>query len=136
MHAITEFLFPAPAKRKATSIIGWWEKRRLPFNLAVGTAGIVSLGISYLFAALPPGGILFPGMIPWQPVVAFAVMANACYLLGPIAEIAIEKLWGRQVLPTGPVLYRMGLTFSVGLALFPALLMTIFWVVRIVIGIF
>lgn len=134
MTALTEFLFPAPAKRKATSIIGWWEKRRLPFNLAVGAAGVVSLGVSYLFAALPPGG-MFPGLVPWQPIVVFGVMANVCYLLGPTAEIIIDKLWGRQVLPTGPVLYRMGLTFSVGLALFPALLMTIFWVVRVVMGI-
>lgn len=135
MNALTEFLFPAPAKRTAGSILGWWEKRRLPYNLAVGTAGVVSLGLGSIFSALPPGGIVLT-LFPWQPIVLFAVMANVCYLLGPAVEIAIEKLWGRQVLPTGPVLYRMGLTFSVGLALFPALIMVIFWVARMVIGVF
>ena len=135
MGALTEFLFPAPAPRKATAILGWWEKRRLPFNLAVGAAGVASLGISYLMIALPPNG-MFPGLIPWQPIVVFGLLANVCYLLGPTAEIIIEKLWGPEVLPTGPVLYRMGLTFSVGLALLPALLVTLFWVVRIVMMIF
>jgi hypothetical protein len=41
--------------------------------------------------------------------VAFGVMANLCY--------------------------RIGLTFSVGLALFPALLMSIYWVARVVMAI-
>ena len=31
-------------------------------------------------------------------------------------------MWKGEVLPTGPALYRMGLTFSVGLALFPTLI--------------
>lgn len=31
--------------------------------------------------------------------------------------------------------YRIGLTFSVGLALFPALLMSIYWVARVVMAI-
>jgi hypothetical protein len=63
-------------------------------------------------------------------------MANVCYLLGPTIEIALQELWGDKLLPVGPGLFRMGLTFSVGLALFPALLFTIAWVVRVVIGLF
>lgn len=135
MNALTEFLFPAPAQRKATAILGWWERRRLGYNLIVGSAGIVSLGIGMLFSALPPGSVIL-GSFPWQPIVGFGLLANVCYTLGPFTEIAIEKLWGREVLPTGPVLYRMGLTFSVGLAMLPALMMVIFWVARIVGAIF
>jgi hypothetical protein len=45
-------------------------------------------------------------------------------------------MWGRGLLPTGPALFRMGLTFSVGLALFPALLMMFVWVARIAFSIF
>ncbi len=58
-------------------------------------------------------------------------------LLGPTIEILIDKLWGRAVLPVGPSLYRMGLTFSVGLALFPTLIMMIAlvgWFVARVVG--
>jgi hypothetical protein len=58
--ALTEFLFPTPAKRKAHSIFGWWEKRRLPYTIAIGSAGLVSLGFTYLFTALPPGRGLVP----------------------------------------------------------------------------
>jgi len=94
MSAITEFLFPAPAKRSAASIIRWWERRRLPYNLAVGAAGVLSLAFSTILVALPPNGPLLSTVRPWQPILV-----------------------------------------SVGLALFPALLMVIFWVARIVMAI-
>lgn len=128
MTSLTEFLFPAPAPRTARAIFGWWESRRLAYNVMVGSAGLVSMGI------VAGATLLFGDPLhPLQELVvatAFGVMANVCYLLGPTLEVAIEKLWGRKVLPTGPTLYRMGLTFSVGLALFPSLLATIMVVVR------
>lgn len=134
MSALTEFLFPAPARRTPTDIILWWERRRLAYNACVGTAGLVSLGTLSAVAMLF-GGEPF-GIYIWVPVMTFGAGANLCYLLGPATELLINGLWGRQVLPTGPMLFRMGLTFSVGLALFPALLAVIFLVVRVVIGIF
>ena len=134
MSALTEFLFPAPARRSTGAIIAWWEKRRLAYNVCVGTAGSVSL-----MAFWAVGGVLGSGP-PFLPslvaATVFGVMANVCYLLGPAAELLIEKLWGREVLPAGPTLYRMGLTFSVGLALFPTLLLAIGLVVRAVLGAF
>ncbi len=48
-----------------------------------------------------------------------------------MTEIAIEKLGGGKVLPTGPVLFRMGLTFSAGLALLPTLIASADWVFRV-----
>ncbi len=134
MGALTEFLFPAPARRSAKSIVGWWERRRLPYNLAVGAAGIASIAWIYVAETFAPGGG-FPGPLPWQPLVAFGVLANFCYLLGPATEILIEKLGRGQILPTGPTLYRMGLTFSVGLALLPGLIMTISLAVRVVLAV-
>ena len=53
----------------------------------------------------------------------------------PATELLIGMIWGRRVLPTGPALFRMGLTFSVGLALFPSLLAVMLLVVRVVVGI-
>ncbi len=130
MSALTEFLFPAPAPRSARAILAWWEKRRLGYNAIVGGAGVLSLTMSVLINALPPNG--FIGPVPWIAVAVFGVLANVCYLLGPVAELTIEKIWKGRVLPTGPVLYRMGLTFSVGLALFPTLLVSMVWVYRVV----
>jgi hypothetical protein len=68
----------------------------------------------------------------WPPIVVFGVLANICYLFGPITEILITRIWGNELLPTGPVLHRIGLTFSVGLALLPTLIISVGWVVRIV----
>jgi len=135
MSAITEFLFPAPARRAVGPIVGWWESRRLRYNLIVGGAGVTSLVAVRLITLLPPHPLHLPTSFlhaVWLPVLAFAVMANVCYTMGPAVEVMVEKLWGRQVLPVGPSLFRMGLTFSVGLALLPTLLVVFGWIVRII----
>ena len=134
MTELTEFLFPAPARRTVGGIVRWWESRRLAYNLFLGGAGLLSLGAINLITLIPPG---LPSVgFPWLAVVVFGVMANVCYLLGPAIEIALQKLWGEKLLPVGPALFRMGLTFSVGLALFPTLLYMIAWVVQVVSGLF
>ena len=134
MTELTEFLFPAPARRSFGSIVRWWESRRLAFNVFVGGAGLVSLSALGLTALLTGD---LPAPSDWPSIVlAFGVMANVCYVMGPPVEIALQKLWGDKVLPVGPTLFRMGLTFSVGLALFPALLISMFWVARIVFSLF
>ena len=130
MTALGEFLFPAPARLTPGGIIKWWERRRLPYTLFVGSAGVLTLALSHLIVALPPSGEAVP--LLWAPIAFFAVMANVCYLFGPVTEILVTKIWGDQLLPTGPVLYRIGLTFSVGLALLPTLIISVGWVVRIV----
>jgi hypothetical protein len=122
MSALTEFLFPAPASRSAGAILGWWEKRRLFYNLAVGAAGSVSFVVMSVVDSILKGD---PHWVPWPFVVLFGIGANVMYCLGPTIEILIDKIWGRTVLPVGPGLYRMGLTFSVGLALFPCVIMMI-----------
>ena len=129
MSALTEFLFPAPARRTAGGIISWWEKRRFAYNAVVGTAGLVSLGSLTVVASIVDGTLSPP---PWPPVLVFGVLANLCYFLGPCAELLVHTVWGRSMLPVGPALYRMGLTFSVGLALFPTLLAVLWMVVRVV----
>jgi len=129
MSSLAEFLYPAPAPRSVGKIIGWWERRRLFYNAAVGAAGLVSLTAVTTVAAIAGGE---PGPMILLPAAVFGVMANVCYLLGPAAEILAHMLWGRTVLPLGPALYRIGLTFSVGLALFPTLLVTLWAVAAVV----
>lgn len=87
-----------------------------------------------MFIRLTPGGHAVQ-FFSWVPIAVFAGIANVCYLLGPSIEILIHKLWDDEVLLTGPVLFQMGLTFSVGLALLPALVTDIYWVARIVFAI-
>ena len=131
MTDLVEFLFPAPAERSAGGILKWWESRRIPFNLIVGGAGLVTLGVMRVFTWL-----ISEPFVPWQAIVVYGVAANLCYLFGPALEIAVDKVWGRKVLPVGPGLYRMGLTFSVGLTLLPALIFTVMSVVVMVIKVF
>ncbi len=132
MHELTEFLFPAPAERRTGAIWAWWERRRIAYNAWVGAAGTFTLVACTAISMLPPHPLGPPPLaVLWPLVAIFAVMANVCYTSGAVLETLAEKLWGRQVLPIGPSLYRMGLTFSVGLALFPTLLMIIAWILRV-----
>jgi len=134
VSTLTEFLFPAPAPRRLGAILGWWEKRRPAYNLWVGIAGSVSLLTFWAVTGLfGPGPLFLPGLFLAG---VFGVMANVCYCLGAATEILVDLVWGRTVLPTGPTLYRMGLTFSVGLALLPTLLLTMAVVIRVVFGVF
>lgn len=133
MSAVGEFLFAAPAQRSTGSIVRWWERRRFAYNLGVAAAGAFTYVYGTVIALMPPGGgVDYPPLS--FPLVALA-LANVCYFLGPATEIVIDKLWGERLTPAGPLLYRMGLTFSVGLALLPALVITLIWVVRIAVGV-
>jgi hypothetical protein len=119
---LTELLFPLPAHRRTTlGIVIWWESRRLLFNVIVGTTGLVTLAVILVADLVAPGQTdralsLSPALFP---VVAYGVLANVCYTLGPIVEATLERVWKDQILPIGPALFRQGLAFSVGLTLLP-----------------
>jgi hypothetical protein len=130
MTALTEFFFRYPDRaRSSWSIVNWWESRRLAYNLSVGTAGVISIGTIEIFQLLPPHSMLLP--IPWQAVAVYAVLANICYSLGPLAELGIRRLWGEELEPVGPALFRYGFAFSIGLTLLPAGLAPLEWVARL-----
>lgn len=128
-HSLVDFLYAPPAPRTVPGIIKWWESRRLKYNLIVGGTGVVSLAAIRVLSSLPPDPLHIPYI--WQPIVAYGVLANLCYLLGPMGEIAVEKLGRGKILPTGPGFFRMGLTFSVGLTLLPTLIFAVDWGLRI-----
>jgi hypothetical protein len=134
MTALTDFLFPAPAQRSVRGIIYWWESRRLKYNLIVGASGLLALSIVEVLSWVPPGR--YPFSVPLPIIGVFGVMANVCYTFGSVVEVAIEKLWGRKALPTGPTLFRMGLTFSLGLTQLPTLLASFTWAFRVLRALF
>ena len=119
---LADFLYPEPAERRAGAIIGWWERRRLPYNLIVGGTGLVTMtfgaALTAVVATLQPVDLV-RGAIWW------AVWANVCYSLGPVAEIALQKLLGKRLLPAGPLLFRAGVTIAVGVTLLPIIPLTI-----------
>jgi hypothetical protein len=126
---ISDVLFPPADYRRTTlSLLNWWESRRLTFNLVVGAAGIVTLVVIRAISWMPPG-VFVP--FDWRPVAAYGLLANVCYTFGFAVEAVAQRIWRDRCPAIGPVLFRQGLAFSVGLTLLPILLVSIAWLVRV-----
>ena len=131
------FLYPAPARRRTFGgIFRWWESRRLAYNVVVGACGAVTMSIATIFTQLIGQPMAAAQLL--APVLPIAIMANICYTLGPMTEWCLHRLWGKDVLPVGPHLFRAGLILSTGVIfLVPTLLMgfaLVLWVVRGIFG--
>jgi hypothetical protein len=109
-------------------IIVWWEVRRIPYNLLVGSAGIVSsllcvasslVGEKYLGE---PIGLPDPPLFAIFAAIAYGIMANVCFAGGWIAEIAALKVWKDEAQHFGPISHTLGVIFSVALTLLPGIL--------------
>jgi ABC-type branched-subunit amino acid transport system permease subunit len=110
----------------ATEAIGWWETRRIPYNLIVGIAGILSivvvcvvgLGSYFLFDgdfAIPPP--LFAA----AEVLLYGVAANVFFTGGWLAELIVRKVWPMEADRFATLSLSLGLIFSVVLTLTPAI---------------
>ena len=134
--ALVRFLYPAPARRTVGGIFKWWERRRPAYNLIVGAGGAVTL-MGAALASRFIGNPLSLGEL-WDPVIPIAIWANLCYTLGPVTESLLHRIWGRDVRPVGPHLFRAGLILSVGITfLVPAIVMGALlavWLVRMALG--
>jgi hypothetical protein len=129
-----DVLFPsADYRRTTTSLIAWWERRRLTFNVMVGGAGLITLLFVYLISFIPPSARI---PLDWRPIALYAVLANICYTFGWAVEGVAQRIWGDKCPRFGPALFRQGLVFSMGLTLLPILLMSFTWVVRAAMWIF
>lgn len=124
---LTRLLFEPTLIRSPGSVVQWWERRRLAFNLVVGATGVGTVAWVALLDWIFGRGNLT--LAPWQLIVLYGVAANVCYSLGWVAELLIERFLKRPVYGLGPALFRHGLVFSVGLTLFPAALVTVFSIV-------
>ncbi|HEX7121722.1 MAG TPA: hypothetical protein VF178_05065 [Gemmatimonadaceae bacterium] len=137
MSALTRFFFRHEVScRTPAEVIAWWEARRLPYNLAVGSAGVTTLALVHLLFRLPP----YAESVPLLPTLAVAgvygIMANICYTGGWIAELVIRRTGGYELEPVGPALFRYGFAFSIGLTLFPGMLAILAYGARLALGLF
>jgi hypothetical protein len=132
VSALEQFLYPLPARRRsAGAVLLWWEQRRLPYNLIVGSVGCGTVVLVSVIASLPGSVGTPPLLLLLGGSVVYGVMANLCYCLGPVTELAMYRLWGEAAPRAGPALFRQGLSFSVGLTLFPVVLAGLAWAVRL-----
>ena len=137
MSQLVEALYPLPDfRRTPLSSLRWWESRRVFFNKAVGAAGLVTLAGVSVLSMLPPHPVPFGLPEALIGAAIYGVLANGCYSFGWVMDVISQRVWGRKAPDLGPLLFRQGLIFSVGLTLFPLLLASIFWVIRIVATIF
>ena len=118
MSSLTTFFYPLPAPRRdAWSIWHWWETRRFAYNILVGATGCITVVavslLSTLAGRVPPPGVVMRGAL------AYGFFANLCYTAGPVLEFALDRFLGERAPSAGPVLFRQGLVFSIGLTLFP-----------------
>jgi hypothetical protein len=111
----------------AWDTIGWWETRRVPYNLIVGASGIVSCivvaivaaGSYFLFGS--DFGMPNPPLFALFAVLLYGIAANVCFTAGWLAELIIRKAWPSQADRFSTLSFSFGLIFSVLLTLTPAI---------------
>ena len=47
------FFTPLYYPRSPLQVIGWWERRRLMYNVSVGVAGVLTLAVGAALGVLP-----------------------------------------------------------------------------------
>lgn len=110
--------------RSAWQVIGWWEVRRVAFNLVVGIAGIITVATVVLALGTANAFLHSPLHRPDPPlfffVLVYAVLANFCYTFGWVVELACRRCWPATRGELGALWLRLGLWFSVLVTLLPA----------------
>jgi hypothetical protein len=109
----------------------WWEARRLVFNAAVLVAGIVAVLVIAAIGSryIHPGEDLEEPMAVLFGSVLYAIAANVAYTLGWISELLWSGGDTSRTEHLRPRVFKVGLWFSVGLTLLPALLVPLAWAV-------
>jgi hypothetical protein len=124
----TVFIGPrqSPTQIDWKSILKRWEILRIPYNLIVGLAGLLTL------AMIPPS--FLPNAV--VEAIVYGLVANAMYLLGPVTELYLDwfvDAWEDRFVPgwvarfvrsrcltallfVGGSLFSVGLTLAIGLS--------------------
>jgi hypothetical protein len=138
-RALTGWLFARGEHEVSTfEIILWWEKRRVPYNLIVGVAGLFTCAVTVAVAVIAsdkfgePLGLPDPPIFAVLAVIAYGVGANVCYTGGWISEALVRKIWQERTGAFGQITFVLGLVFSVLITLAPAALFSVLLIARLV----
>lgn len=119
-------LFSIPdGPRRWYQVILWWELRRIAFNCIVGAVGILSVVVFVLLASLRPTQFE-EGPEPFA-ILIFGFGANLCYTGGWIGELVARLLWRERATFFGPMMFSLGLLFSLALCFLPPLFAAAVW---------
>jgi len=101
-------------------IIAWWELRRIPFNIIVGTYGVICFAV--FLSAITTSGYLQPGEDAVEPLALLAAPfgINLLYTLGWLVEIPVRLLVPGLSSRFGPMLLKLGFGLGLFLITMPA----------------
>ena len=106
-------------------IIGWWETRRVPFNLIVGIVGILTIASGLLAMSIANAFLETPIHRPDPPlfllVFLYAVVVNLFYTGGWFAELVYRRLWRTAQGELAVLSFRLGLLLTILVTLLPSL---------------
>ena len=106
----------------ALRVVGWWELRRIPYNLVIGVFGVFSFAI--FATSIYSSGHLQPGEDAVEPfaLLLAPIAANIGYTAGWLVDAPLRFI--RPTLSPGftPVLFTIGLVFSLLVISAPAVL--------------
>lgn len=124
----TELLTRPEAASGAGAIIKWWEFRRVPYNVIVGIAGLLTCAIAVVTSIVAESLLGVPIGMPDPPIFAiifafvYACIANACFTFGWVVEILLTKLLRKNLATYAAASLAVGTVFSIVLTLLPGLL--------------
>jgi len=114
------------------AVVTWWELRRIVFNLLLLIVGLAAiLGFEWIMNfAIPPGQDAEEPLGMLVGAFVYAVLANFCYTLGWVSELAWRKRDPTRARRMGIGAYGLGLVFSVCLTTWPFWYACAFWVLH------
>jgi len=115
-------LSPPPENSSILKLIGWWELRRIPYNLVMlpiaFASFILTLTLVPLYQDLGPGE---DAVEPFMMLVG-PIFMNICYTLGWFVHLL-------GVPPSAaPRLFKLGFLFSLAIVSFPGLAHIFFYI--------
>jgi hypothetical protein len=130
MESLLSWPTEAAAAFRRTDLVRWWEARRLHFNVYVGVVGV----LAWLLLLIAGSAAVKPGEDFEEPLamifgpVMYAVLANACYTLGWIADTLSSQSRPRVGL------YKAGVVCSVILTALPGVWSVVACVTTLITG--
>lgn len=122
------------SRRKEASswleVVSWWEIRRIPYNVVVCFAGIISSLLFLVFIQMAHE--LKAGEDAFEPlaILAACIIINVLYTGGWIVELISRCVCQRTSSRFGPALLKVGTVLSVGIILLPSVVWFFIWVFR------
>jgi hypothetical protein len=107
--------------RSFVDVIAWWESRRFAYNVIVGLTGLCVLAVLRQIQFASMGSLV-------EASIAYGIAANICYTSGWMADLFARRFWKEKAEHFAPILFTLGLMFSVGLTVVPGVLAIIVFV--------